>query len=144
MYNFYNVAEHALGEFGNPWANHAFWGQHTCSKWTFEVHFLGRKAFHSSTMGFTKHAKLCLFGTNLFFLVTMGFQIGNSRSCDHLSSNLVSSFSVCVFLWVRQDVNQLAYALAKVAPLLPLPFACFCNSLPLSTVKAGSRDLLSL
>jgi hypothetical protein len=60
----------------------------------------------------------------------MGFQIGNSRLCDHLSSNLVSSFSVCVFLWVRRDVNQLAHALAKVAPSLPQSFACFRNSLP--------------
>ena len=68
----------------------------------------------------------------------------HALSTHSLDLALNFSASACVFLWVRRDANQMAHALAKVASSLPLPFSCFCNSLPPSAVEAWTRDLLSL
>ena len=67
-----------------------------------------------------------------------------SWSYSALSSqtlNLVSYFLSCSFLWVRQDVNQTAHALAKVAFSLSLPFLSFQDSLPPSVKEVWLRDL---
>lgn len=60
------------------------------------------------------------------------------------SLGLVSRFKSCSFIWVRRDANQSAYALAKVAFSLSLPFHCNQDSFPPSVIEAWLRDLFSV
>jgi ribonuclease HI len=63
------------------------------------------------------------------------------NSLSSHSLELVSHFQSCYFLWVRQNVNQTAHALVKVAFSLCLPFSCNQDILPLSIKETWLRDL---
>ena len=66
------------------------------------------------------------------------------RTVTEHSLELACLFPSCNFSWGRRDANQMAHALAKVAPSCCLPFSCLFHSLPPSVKEAWSRDLLAL
>ncbi len=82
-------------------------------------------------------AKLCIEALS-FSLVECPWKIHAQTS---LSLGLASHFNLCTFLWARQDANQVAHILVKVALSLCHSLCCNSVSLPPSVLKTWTRYL---